>query len=227
MESGTIQGMGQEQRWRISDLVERTGVPLATVKYYLREGLLPAGDKVTPRLTEYDDRHLRALGLIRILREVGRVPMESLRQLVAAARTPSGTVHELFAAAATALAPKPAPAGDLRPFTRELAAGLIEQAGWTNVRQDSVDRENLAAALEVVASYDTHPRDPTELAPYLRFADDIARYEIGHLDESKDRVGLLEEMVVGQVVFGEVLAILRRLAEEHHSYERFGQDRRA
>jgi DNA-binding transcriptional MerR regulator len=219
--------MGQERRWRISELVEMTGVPLATVKYYLREGLLPEGEKVAPRLTEYDDRHVRALGLLRILREVGRVPMERLRQLVAAARTPGGTVHELFAAAADALAPRPAPGGELRPFTRDLADRLIEQAGWTNVRPDSLDRENLAAALEVVATYDTHPRDPAEITPYLGFADEIARYEIGHLDDRKDRLGLLEEMVVGQVVFGEVLAILRRLAEEHHSQERFGHDRRA
>ena len=219
--------MGQERRWRISELVEQTGVPLATVKYYLRERLLPEGAKVTPRLTEYDDRHVRALGLIRILREVGRVPMESLRQLVAAARTPGGTVHELFAAAADALAPRASPGGELRPFTREIADRLIEDAGWTNVRAECADRENLAAALEVIATYDTHPRDPAELTPYLRVADDIARYELAHLDDGKDRVGLLEEMVVGQVVFGEVLAILRRLAEEHHSYERFGQDRRA
>lgn len=218
--------MGQE-RWRISDLVRLTGVPMATVKYYLREGLLPQGERVTARLTTYDDRHVRALGLLRILREVGRVPMESLRQLVAAARTPGGTVHELFAAAADALAPRPAPGGELRPMTRELADGLIAQAGWTHVRPDAVDRENLAAALEVVATYDTHPRDPAELAPYLRFADDIASYEIGHLDDAKDRLGLLEEMVVGQVVFGEVLAILRRLAEEHHSRVRFGDDHRA
>jgi len=211
----------------VSELAQRASVPVATVKYYLREGLLPEGEKVTPRLTAYDDRHVRSLGLLRILREVGRVPMESLRQLVAAARTPGGTVHQLFAAAADALAPRPAAGGDLRPVTRELADALIAQAGWTNVRPDAIDRENLAAALEVVATYDTHPRDPAELAPYLRFADDIARYEIRHLDDRKDRLGLLEEMVIGQVVFGEVLAILRRLAEEHHSQARFGDDHRA
>ena len=33
-------------------------------------------------------------------------------------------------------------------------------------------------------------------------------------------------MIVGQVVFATVLTTLRRLAEEHHSHERFGEDRR-
>ena len=212
---------------RISELSLATGVPVGTIKYYLREGLLPDGVKRTPRLTEYDDRHVRQLGLLRILREVGQVPVEGLKQLVAASRDTDGTVHELFAAAAEALCPVPPAGGQLRPVTRDIAARLIEQAGWTNVRPDSPDRENLAAALEVIATHETHPRDPSEITPYLRFADEIALYEIGHLDDRKDRVGLLEEMVVGQVVFGQVLSILRRLAEEHYSVNRFRRDRRA
>ena len=60
---------------RISELAEVSGVPLATVKYYLREGLLPPGRSVTARLSEYDDEHLRRLRLLRALREVGGVPV--------------------------------------------------------------------------------------------------------------------------------------------------------
>lgn len=212
---------------RISELSEATRVPVATIKYYLRERLLPAGDKRTQRLTEYDHRHVRRLGLLRLLREVGQVPVEGLRRLVQASEATETSLHELFSAAATALAPAPPPPGELRPHTRDLADQLTAAAGWTDVPPDHPDRENLAALLEQVATYDTHPRDPGEITPYLRFADEIARYEIAHLDGSKDRLGLLEEMVVGQVVFGEVLATLRRLAEAHHSYARFGHDHRA
>ena len=38
---------------RISELSERTGVPVPTIKYYLREGLLPEGEKRTPRSEEH------------------------------------------------------------------------------------------------------------------------------------------------------------------------------
>ena len=65
--------------------------------------------------------------------------------------------------------------------------------------------------------------DPAELAPYVAVADQLARHEIANLDDRKDRIGLLEEMIVGQVVFATVLTTLRRLAEEHHSHERFGE----
>ncbi|WP_374455331.1 MerR family transcriptional regulator [Nocardioides sp.] len=210
---------------RISELSEQTGVPVPTIKYYLREGLLPEGDKRTPRLTEYDDRHVRRLGLLRILREVGDVPVEGLKRLVAAAET-RGTVHDLFAVAADALVPIPPPPGPGREQTRAMADAIIAQAGWDKVRAESPDRDNLAATLELVGSFDTHPRDPSEIAPYVAMADQLARQEIAHLDDRKDRVGLLEEMIVGQVVFATVLTTLRRLAEEHHSHARFGEDRR-
>ena len=211
---------------RISELSAATGVSVATIKYYLREGLLPAADKRAARLAEYDERHVRRLQLIRLLRDVGDIPIDGLKRLVGASERTDVAIHDVFAAAAQALAPATPPAGPLRPATRALADQVIDAAGWTNVRPDSPDRENLAATLELIASYDTHPRDPAEIEPYVRFADQIASYEIGHLDDAKDRVGLLEEMVIGQVVFGQVLATLRRLAEEHHSLQRFGDDYR-
>lgn len=211
---------------RISELSEQTGVPVATIKYYLREGLLPEGDKRTPRLTDYDERHVRRLELLRILRDVGDVPVDGLKRLVAATETRGATVQELFAVAADALAPTPPPAGPGRATTRAIADQIIEEAGWHHVRAESSDRDNLAATLELISAFDTHPRDPGEIAPYVAIADQIARYELVHLDGAKDRVGLLEEMIVGQVVFASVLTTLRRLAEEHHAFVRFGDDRR-
>lgn len=123
--------MGQDRR--ISDLAAATGVPVATIKYYLRVGLLPEGHRLTARLSEYGEQHVRRLALLRILREVGRVPIEGLRGLVEAATRP-GTVHELFAAAADAISPRPPAGGELRPFTRQLADQILDQAGWTHVR---------------------------------------------------------------------------------------------
>ena len=92
---------------QISQLSKESGVPVATIKYYLREGLLHPGQKLTERLAEYDQSHLRRLGLIRVLRELGDVPVDRLRALVVVAEGGAGTVHEMFAAASEALAPHP------------------------------------------------------------------------------------------------------------------------
>jgi DNA-binding transcriptional MerR regulator len=209
---------------RISELAERSGVSTATIKFYLREGVLHDGAKITPRLTDYDESHVRRLGLLRVLREVGGVPIERLKSLVTVAESGAASRLQLLAAAADALVPTPGPPGPGRAASRTMADKALELAGWHNVRPDAPDRDNLASVLETIARYGIHPEDPAEIVPYLRAADQIARYEVGHLDGSKDHTGLLEEMVVGQVVFGELLAILRRLAEEHHSGERFGTE---
>ena len=148
---------------RISELSETSGVPVPTIKFYLREGLLHAGEKITPRLTEYDETHRRRLGLLRILREVGDVPVDRLGLLVATTQSRHSSVHEMLAAASDALAPEPAPPGPERAAVREVADGLIDQAGWSNVRPDSVDRDNLASVLEAILRY----RDP-QLGPVRR-----------------------------------------------------------
>ncbi len=48
---------------QVSQLSTASGVSVATIKYYLREGLLHPGPKLTERLAEYDESHLRRLGL--------------------------------------------------------------------------------------------------------------------------------------------------------------------
>lgn len=212
---------------RISELATTAGLPIATVKYYLREQLLPPGRVVTERLAEYDEGHLRRLALLRILREVGDIPVARLRGLVAAVDDRRLSIHQLFGQACDAIAPVPPAPTQGRARARAVAEQVIASAGWDRIRQDSVDRENLAAALEVIHAFRTHPGDAAALQGYAQIADTVARADIESLDDSKDRAGLLEEMVVGQVVFGQVLAILRRLAEEHHSYLRFADDHRA
>ena len=141
---------------RISELADATGFPVATIKYYLREGLLPVADKRSERLAEYDERHVRRLRLIKLLREVGNIPIEGLRRLVEASERTDVPIDDLFAAAAVALSPAPPPPGSCARSPARWPTSSIADAGWTHVRPDSPDRENLAATLELIASYDTH-----------------------------------------------------------------------
>ena len=211
---------------RISELAARAELPVATVKYYLREGLLPAGRVTSRTQAEYDESHVARLRFLRILRDVGDVPVGRLRDLVAAVETEGLTVHQVLAAAADALAPSPPPPGPLRPFTRDAADQLIAAAGWHRVRPDAPDRDNLAATLEAIVSAGTHEGDgPEALMPYVQAVDSLARWEIADLEDTGDHAAVMQQMVVGQVVFGEVLATLRRLAEEHYSAERFEPQR--
>lgn len=206
---------------RISELAESTGVSVATIKYYLREGLLPPGTKVTDRLSEYDDHHVRRLRLLRALREAGAVPVEGLKGLVAVAEDEEASVHQMFGAACDAMAPPLTDAAD--PAARELADRLVERAGWSEVRADAPGRDRLADVLAVILGFGRRA-DPGTTERYLRLVDAIAEFELGIVDADQDRDAMLEQMVIGQVVFGELLLNLRRLAQEHHSALRFDSD---
>jgi DNA-binding transcriptional MerR regulator len=56
---------------RMSELSGATGIPVPTVKFYLREGLLPPGVRSGPNQADYSEEHVRRLRLICALREVG------------------------------------------------------------------------------------------------------------------------------------------------------------
>lgn len=132
------------------------------------------------------------------------------------------STHALLASAADALAPTPPAAGPAREAARAAADEIVAAAGWTRVRPDAPDRENLAAAIEAVVAAGTHPDcGPEALRPYVEAVDRLARWELADLDDDAGPDAVMQQMVVGQVVFGQILATLRRLAEEHYSAERF------
>ncbi|WP_331716966.1 MerR family transcriptional regulator [Streptomyces sp. 2323.1] len=68
---------------RLSKLCERSGVSTATIKYYLREGLLPPGERVSATKARYDAGHLQRLCLIRALVKVGGMPVSRVREVLA------------------------------------------------------------------------------------------------------------------------------------------------
>ena len=52
---------------RISELSSRTGIPVATIKFYLRENLLHPGVRTAATQAQYDESHEARLRLIRAL----------------------------------------------------------------------------------------------------------------------------------------------------------------
>ena len=202
----------------VSELAERADLPLATVKYYLRAGLLPAGRVTGPRSAEYDERHLRRLHILRALREVGGAPVSSLQAIVEALEDPTRPTHDLFCEISDDLSPPLPEDGPTAEVDRTLDA-VIEGVGWTGVRTDAGARRRLAAVVQLGGS-ELLTVNPEILASYARLADELCRAEIAMVDPTKDRQGTLEDMVVGEAVFGEILALLRRLGHEHYDEQR-------
>ncbi|NBH07914.1 MerR family transcriptional regulator, partial [Amycolatopsis sp. SID8362] len=67
---------------RMAELSAETGVPVATVKYYLREGLLPAGRRVGPNQAQYTPEHVKRLRLVCALREIGGLSLAEVADVL-------------------------------------------------------------------------------------------------------------------------------------------------
>jgi len=59
--------MSSEVTLRISQLSAQTSVPVATVKFYLREKLLHDGVRTSATQAQYDESHVARIRLIRAL----------------------------------------------------------------------------------------------------------------------------------------------------------------
>lgn len=205
---------------RISDLSRASGVPIPTIKYYLREGILATGQRTAANQASYDEGHLRRLRLVRVLTDVGGLRIAAVRDVLAAIEDASLPMTDMLSVAHRALEPDSPDASDeLVAASAEIDAWL-EALGWT-VSADAPARATLAEALVALRGlgWDVGPE---VFRRYALHADAVAADEIEFVAASESRDGAVEATVVGTVVFERVLAALRRLAEERHARLRLG-----
>jgi DNA-binding transcriptional MerR regulator len=69
---------------KIAELSRRSGIPTTSIKFYLRRGLLPPGQATAHNQADYEDRHVERLALIRALRDVAQLPLESIARVTEA-----------------------------------------------------------------------------------------------------------------------------------------------
>jgi AcrR family transcriptional regulator len=70
------------RRFTMSELVERTGVAAATVRYYLAAGVLPPPVKAAANRFLYDERHVELIRLIRVVRARRGLSIETIGRLL-------------------------------------------------------------------------------------------------------------------------------------------------
>jgi DNA-binding transcriptional MerR regulator len=208
---------------RISELSSETGVPVPTIKYYLREDLLPAGTPTAPNQADYGTEHARRLRLIRVLAEIGNLPISTIREVLRSIDDRDTSMHEVLGVAHHALARRletSLPPDEVMAAREAVDRFLDDQLGWA-VGADAPGRRELAEALTALRSLGWRV-DARVFTRYARSADRLAAWELEQTPAGDDRVKTVESVVVGTVVFEVVLDALRRLAQEHHSAARYG-----
>jgi DNA-binding transcriptional MerR regulator len=203
---------------QMSELSRLSGVPVATVKYYLREGLLPPGVATSATRATYDEAHLRRLRLIRALVQVGQLRLDAVREVLAAVDDQTVNLHHTVGAAHHVLAPH----GAASPQAAEAVDRLLRQRRW-RVHPDSANRHALAVAFEALGQVGFELSEAT-LDTYADAAAAVAEADVATVptDSAEHAV---EHVVIGTVLLEPVLLALRRLAQENLSGRRLGGKR--
>lgn len=198
---------------RISELSRASGVPLPTVKYYLREGLLMPGRATSRTRAEYGPEHLERLRLVRALVEHGGVGIAGVRSVLDALTAPPPSRHDFLGVAHCAL---PTNGDDAEPSPE--AAALVERLGW-HVGPEAPAVRALGAALGAAREAGVAVAED-RLDRYARAMHAVAETDVEHALAAASPEEAMHAVVVGTVMVDPVLVALRRVAQEAVSAER-------
>ncbi|MGD7706872.1 MerR family transcriptional regulator [Microlunatus sp. Y2014] len=194
----------------MSELSARSGVPVATIKYYLREGLLSPGERTSRTQATYGEEHVRRLGLVRALVDSAGLSLARTKEVLAVVDRPMPMIDLL--AMVTRAGDDDVP----RPEARALADAL----GWQDVPTGSVAMERLQEALAAMAAAGF--RVPTEAIEELgERMGQVAEVEVAGIP-TDDAAAAAEYVLVGTALVAPVLLALREVGHIHHSFARFG-----
>lgn len=204
---------------KISELSRRTGVPVASIKYFRREGLLPAGRATAATLAEYGEEHVQRLRLIKALTTLGGLSIAAARDVLTAvdqSESTDGTLKAISYALPVPVAQ--APAGDAGEEAEAEAAaaadvaGLIAAMDW-QVPDASPHVQGLTTALKELRRLDADYR-PERLVRYAELAHSVARLDLERAAAFENSPTLAEQAVIVLALSGPLLELLRRLAQE-------------
>jgi DNA-binding transcriptional MerR regulator len=200
---------------RMAQLSEASSIPVATIKLYLREGLLSPGTRTSPNQAQYGLAHLRRLKLIQALVRLGRLSLAAAGDVLDAIDSDRPLLETFGVAqrAATRVADRAA----IRDAELERVDSLLED--W-HVDPNGCGRYDAAAALTALKDSGLNVTDDW----YRRYADAalaVAEADLDLVDAQEGRSAKAETVVVGTVLGDALFAGLRRAAQQHVSYTRY------
>lgn len=202
---------------RISALVERTGVPLATVKYYLREGLLQPGISTAATQADYTEDHVRRLQVIKALTSAAGLPLQKVKVVLDLIDDPGDDLFSALGQAVASLPPYLDGEADEHPRARALLEriGQIYDPGYPATAQ----LEHALTAAEEAGIGISDER----LEVYARQIRGIAEFDLLRMEASD--LSPIEYAVLGTALYEPIILAMRRLAHQDIAAKRLGVTR--
>ncbi|WP_327431987.1 MULTISPECIES: MerR family transcriptional regulator [unclassified Streptomyces] len=211
---------------RLAELSERSGVSIATIKYYLREGLLAPGRQVNATTAEYDEEHLRRLRLVRAMIQVGRVPVATVREVLGHVDDDSLGRTIRLGAAMWALPQVPEPDEDdayVQAAHQEVNT-LLDRLGWENAKRLSTISPAYRSLVVSVAAFRRigYGWGAELMAPYAELMHRTAVLDLDNMETHPSEEERIEFAILGAIINEPILQSLHRLAQEEETARRYG-----
>jgi DNA-binding transcriptional MerR regulator len=206
---------------RVAELSRQSGVPVPTIKYYLREGLLQPGELTSPNQAQYDESHVRRLRLVRALLEVGGLSIGLVREVLLAMRIPDRPVHEVLGFVQRTITPVRSEIDEWTEWADGKVAALVAARGWPSRPDDPAWR----VLSEVLVNLRKVEADGLIdlLDGYADVAESAASVDFRLIGRRQATEDVIEGMVVGTVLGDALLSALRRMAQQNESERLFGK----
>jgi DNA-binding transcriptional MerR regulator len=205
---------------RIAELSSRSGTSIPSIKFYLREGLLPAGSPTGKNQAEYAEAHVRRLRLIRALIDVGGLTVAAAREVLSAVDTTDLPDFTLMGVTHYAL-DRPIRRDRENPTwqaARQQVVDVIRARGW-HVEEESPNIDRAADA--VAAMRDLEQDDLLALMPrYAEAAERIAGEEVDLVIARGEPARMVEGVVTGTILGEALLNAMRRIAQQNAAAQR-------
>ena len=201
---------------RIGELSQLSGVAPATIKYYLREGLLPPGVHTHPNQVEYTEDHVSRLRLIRALIDIGGLSVSATSDVLSALDSADVDAWESVGKAQYAVSSRRANTIiDVDTDAERIVDALLARRGW-RIHSDSPARRVL---IDVCATLQRLGHDDIvgTLDDYAAAVEQIVAIDIGLLQDQPNIAAVTEKAIVGTILGDTLLSALRQLAQEHAS----------
>ncbi|WP_447008364.1 MerR family transcriptional regulator [Saccharothrix isguenensis] len=198
---------------RIAELSRRSGVPVPTIKYYLREGLLPAGELTSPNQARYSDAHLHRLRLVRAMVELGGLSIAAVRDVLTALDDPAKSIYKAMGTISAAVALPDLGAED--EVANEQVEAFLQRQGWV-CRPASYAHKALVGVLATAREVG-HERFADLLDGFGRAAIPLAEADLEYVLAAETKDEALEGVVVGTVLGDAAMAAVRAMARRELS----------
>ena len=197
---------------KIAELSRHAGVPIPTIKFYIRAGMLPHGERTGRTQATYTDAHLERLALIGTLQQAG-LTLSVIAQALRAMDSATGDSPEFMAIAVGAL---PVRDGGADPTTRAQAEALlravVEGRGWHVAPGSPVWEAAVRACAGVLAVWPEALSEQT-VKRYAAVAEELAAFELPERwNPTVSPTEALQYVVLGTLLFEPLILALRRLA---------------